>query len=255
VAAIASSLRDRAPGNIYPELLGGALVSWVGVTLITLKDPRYSLPALVYMAVLATAWIPALAPRVRPWLVAGLVLAVAASFASVDFGLGGRGYQLRLALPGANPEKPPGQRFIAVYSTLGWLRGPPETSNGNLLALMRGLRSAGVRGIGSCCSRERIEAGQVEGGAERVDFSTNGLAMMAREANLKYIEDESEIGPNDVFLMLHQPVIGAPPCQRLADGTGIYAVLGSPLGRPFSRYTFICPGRRSLTYGHGTANP
>jgi hypothetical protein len=251
VAAIRGSLRDRSPANVYPELLGGALVSYVGVTLITLKDPRYSLPALVYVAVLATAWIPTLAPRVRPWLVAGLALAVAASFASVDFALGGRHSSVRIALPGANPEKPPGQRFFAVYSALGWLRGPPETKDGDVLALMRGLRRHGVRAISSCCSRERVEAGQIDGGAERVDFSTNGLVMMSKEAKLRYIEDESEIGPNDVFLMLHAPVAGTPPCQRLADGTGIYAVLGSPLGRPFSSYTFICPGHAPLTYGSG----
>jgi hypothetical protein len=254
VAAIRSSIRDRGAHNIYPELLAGALVSYVGVTLITLKDPRYSLPALVYMAVLATAWIPGLRPRLRPWLIAGLAAAVAASFASVDFGLGGRGYQLRLALPGAHPEKAPGQRYIAIYSTLGWLRGPPETKDGNVLALMRGLRRAGVRRVGSCCSKERSDAGAVDGGAERVDLSTTGLAMMAVEAKLKYIEDEAELTPKDVFLALHAPVAGAPPCQRLADGTGIYAVLGNPAGRPFSRYTFICPGRTPTVYGYGASS-
>jgi hypothetical protein len=248
VAAITSSLRDRSPRNIYPELLGGALVSWVGITLITLKDPRYSLPAIVYMAVLATAWIPALRPRLRPWLVGALVVAVAASFASVDFGLGGKGYQLRWALPGAHPEKPPGQRYIAVYSTLGWLSGPPETDDGNVLALLHALRRHGVRAIASCCSRERTEVGQVEGGAERPDFSTNGLAMMSREAGLKFIEDETQIGPRDVFLAAQTPIPGLPPCQRLRDGTGIYAILGSPLSRSFERNTFICPGRRPLIY-------
>jgi hypothetical protein len=120
--------------------------------------------------------------------------------------------------------------------------------------MLRGLRREGVRGVAFCCTNERPEVG-VDGGADRPDFNVSGLRVAVREAGLKYIEDQRALGPNDVFLMLHAPVIGAPPCQRLADGTGIYAVLGSPLGRLFSRYTFICPGRSPLVYGNGTANP
>ena len=39
--------------NLYPELLGGAFVSWAGMTWLTHKDPRYDLSALIYVAVLA----------------------------------------------------------------------------------------------------------------------------------------------------------------------------------------------------------
>jgi Dolichyl-phosphate-mannose-protein mannosyltransferase len=249
VAALRSSIRDRSSANIYPELLAGAVVSYVGITLITLKDARYTLPALVYLAVLSTAWIATLRPPARPWLTAALLAAVAASFAGVAFGVGGHEYRLRFSLPGAYPEKPPEQRSITAYSTVGWLRGPPETGDGNVLALLRGLRHEGVRAVAFCCTRERPEVG-VDGGAERPDFNVSGLRVVVREARLKYQEHQAALAPRDVFLAAHAPIPGAPPCQRLRDGTGIYAVLGNPIGRPFSRYTFICPGRAPPIYGY-----
>ena len=43
--------------DLTPELLIGGLVGYGGITYIKLKDPRYSLPALVYVAALATGWI------------------------------------------------------------------------------------------------------------------------------------------------------------------------------------------------------
>jgi Dolichyl-phosphate-mannose-protein mannosyltransferase len=249
VAALRSSIVDRRPDNYYPELLAGALVSYVGITFITIKDPRYTLPALVYMAVLATAWIPRLRFSLRSLLTSVLVASVLVSFISVAFGVGGPGYRVRIALPGAHPERQPGQRFITVYATLGWVRGVAETEDGNVLAIMHGLHGAGVRAVTSCCGLEHPEEG-VDGGAEREDFNTVGLLVMASEAGLRYVAQQSELGPSDVFLALHAPIPGAPPCQRLADGTGIYAILGNPIGRPFSRYTFICPGHRPQVYGY-----
>jgi hypothetical protein len=249
LAGIRSSLRDRSPQNIYPELLGGALVSFVGITLVLLKDPRYSLPALIYLAVLGTAWIPKLTPRLVPFLTAAVVLVACASVAGVAFGLGGHDYKLRIALPGAYPEKPPGDRFITVYSTMGWILGPPESGDGEVLAMLRGLRREGVRKINFCCT-EKSPPGSVIGGANRPDFNTIGLDVMSREAGLKFTRDQTELRPTDVFLVARPPIADAPPCQRFRDGTALYAVLGNPIGKPFSRYTFICPGRKPAVYGY-----
>ena len=71
---------------------------------------------------LGTAWIATARARVRPWLYGALLASVAASFASVAFGLGGTGYQLRVALPGAYDQTALGARYITFYSTEGWLR-------------------------------------------------------------------------------------------------------------------------------------
>jgi hypothetical protein len=250
VAAVSSSIRDRSPTNIYPELLAGAVGSYIGVTMITLKDPRYSLPALVYFAVIATAWIAR--ARFRRWLTVALLAAVAASFAGVALGVGGNDYRLRASLPGAYPEQPPQQRFITFYSTFGWLRGPPESGDGNMLALLRGLRREGIRAVGFCCTRERPEVG-VDGGAERGDFNVSGLRVIAIEAGLKYTADQTSLGPRDVFLYVNPLAQAVPPCQRLRDGAGIYAILGNPIGGTFARYTFICPTHEPPIYGYGAA--
>jgi hypothetical protein len=242
VVAIARCVRRWSSDNLYPEVLGGAFVSWLGMTWLTHKDPRYDIAALVYAAVLGTAWIATAGPRLRRVLTAGLLVVVAASFASVAFGLGGDGYQVRVALPGAYDKGPLGARYVTLYSTHGWLRGAPEDNDGNVLALMRGLRRAGVQKIGFCC-------------VNPPDFSIAGLHVLTHEAGL--VDGGTSgaalaaLGPRDVFLLAHAPMPGdPPPCQKLLDGTGIYAELGNPFIGPFSTYKFICPGHHPEIYGH-----
>ncbi|HEV2981862.1 MAG TPA: glycosyltransferase family 39 protein, partial [Solirubrobacteraceae bacterium] len=72
VFAARSAWVERTPSNLYPELLGGLFVSWLGMTLIKHKDPRYDLPALVYVAVLSTSWIAGFRAVARRWVTAGL---------------------------------------------------------------------------------------------------------------------------------------------------------------------------------------
>jgi hypothetical protein len=238
LAAIRSCIRDWGPKNIYPEVLGGAFIAWLGMTWLTHKDPRYDLAALVYVSVLGTAWIANAGRRAKPWLVGALFASVAASFASVAFGLGGAGYELRLALPGARDTTPLGARYLTLYSTSGWLRGAPENDDGNVLALMRGLRRAGVTAVGFCCTNP-------------IDFNIAGLGLLTYGAGL-YDKGTNlpSLGPRDVFLMAHTPVPGdPPPCETLSDGIGIYAALGNPLTRTFSQFQFICPGHRPEIYG------
>jgi uncharacterized membrane protein YsdA (DUF1294 family) len=243
VAAIRSCIRHWASDNLYPELLGGGFVAWAGMTWLTHKDPRYSLPALIYVAVLATAWIPSMLPRLRPWLTAALLAAVAAGFAGIAFGLGGSGYQLRVALPGAYDKSPLGARYITLYSTSGWLRGAPENNDGNVPALLSGLRRDGVTAVTFCC-------------ANPVDFNVIGLSVMTREAGLANPVNPAALRPQDVFLAVHGPEPGIqPPCQTLSGGIGVYPVLGNPIGKPFPQYTLICPTRKPEIYGYGANAP
>ena len=243
LAAIASCVRRWSPENLYPELLGGVFVAWAGMTWLTHKDPRYDLPALVYVAVLATAWIPGIRLRFRRLLTAGLLLAVLASFAGVAFGLGGDGYVLRVALPGAYAGNQIGQRFITLYSTSGWLRGAPESNDGNVPELLRRLRRHGITRVTFCC-------------ANPIDFNVIGLSVMTTEAGLFNPVNPAALGPKDVFLAAHAPAPNdPPPCQRLRSGIGIYAELGDPVGKQFSQYTFICPGHQPEIYGYRVASP
>lgn len=242
IAAIRSCLRDWRPDNLYPELLGGCFAAWAGMTWLTHKDPRYDLPALIYFAVLATAWIPSLRPRFRALLTGGLLAAVAISFASVAFGLGGSGYSLRVRLPGAYAKSPIGERYITLYSTGGWVRSMPE-HDGDVRGLMRGLRRDGVSAVTFCC-------------ANPIDFNVIGLSVMTIETGISNPVNPAALRPQDVFLAVHAPLPSdPPPCQRLSDGTGIYAVLGNPIGTPFSQYKLICPGRRPEIYGYRANGP
>ncbi|MGC2375165.1 MAG: glycosyltransferase family 39 protein [Solirubrobacteraceae bacterium] len=232
--AIRECVRRWRPENLLPELLGGALVSWIGVTLITHKDPRYSLPALIYMAVLGTGWI-ATATRRRTPLTAALVAVVLINLIGISTGFGNT---LRIALPGAPTSSVLAERHITLYSPDGWLRGGAE-HDGDLLALMRGLKRVGVRNV-------TFDAGS----ADSADFNTSGLQVLAIQAGLPptTVYNPAALGPHDAFMLRHVPQPwDPPPCQRLRDGTGVYVVLGYAY-IPFSNYTFICPTHHPLLY-------
>jgi 4-amino-4-deoxy-L-arabinose transferase-like glycosyltransferase len=239
--AIRACVRRWRPENLLPELLGGALVSWLGVTLITHKDPRYSLPALVYLAVLGTGWI-ATATRRRARLTVALVAVVLINLIGISTGFG---KTVRIALPGAPTSSVLAERHITLYSPDGWLRGGAE-HDGDLLSLMRGLKRVGVRNV-------TFDAGSTDS----ADFNTSGLQVLAIEAGLPVttIYNPAALGPHDAFMLRHvlQPW-DPPPCQRLRDGTGVYVVLGYAY-IPFSSYTFICPTHRPLLYKRTTSLP
>jgi 4-amino-4-deoxy-L-arabinose transferase-like glycosyltransferase len=232
--AIRTCVRRWRPENLLPELLGGALVSWIGVTLITHKDPRYSLPALVYMAVLGTGWI-ATSTRWRAPLTVALVAVVLIDLIGISTGFG---KTVRIALPGAPTSSVLAERNITLYSPTGWLRGGAER-DGDVLALMRGLKRVGVRTV-------TFDAGSTDS----ADFNTSGLQVLAIEAGLPVttVYNPAALGPQDAFMLRHvlQPW-DPPPCQRLRDGTGVYVVLGYAY-IPFSNYTFICPTHHPLLY-------
>jgi hypothetical protein len=234
--AIRDCLRRWTPANLGPELLGGLFVSWLGITLIRHKDVRFTLPALVYVAVLATGWIVLTRPRMRRAATAALGVALAADFLGVSIGIGDA---VRVALPGAPASSGLHTRQITIYSPEGYVRGGPEHGD-DTLALMRGLKRAGVRTI-------TFDAGST---ANSLDFSAYGLAVRAVQAGLPAtpVYHPAALGPHDGFMLRHVPQPGdPPPCQRLRDGSGVYVELGNPV-KPFQTYTFICPGRNPAIY-------
>jgi 4-amino-4-deoxy-L-arabinose transferase-like glycosyltransferase len=230
------------PQNVYPELLGGGLVSYLGMTYLTHKDPRYTLPALVYVAVLATSWIVTIQARRIRLILSGTVIALSAVyFAGMSFGIGGA---VRIALPGAE-NNILYQNQLTLYETAGWVRGGPQ-HDAAVQTLLRGLRREGINAIG------------IDPGSNELDFNANGLNPLAASVGIG-TELTPVSRPDGVLLFLHarQPSIPR-PCQRLNDGLGIYVVRGvidgfNPqlLRNPANssqRYLFICPGRSPLLY-------
>jgi hypothetical protein len=239
VFTIRDCIRHWTPENLGPELLGGLLISLLGIVLIRHKDVRFTLPALIYVAVLATVWIALVRPRTRliATTVLGLILAV--NFLGVSIGIG---HPVRIALPGASAYSGIYTRQITLYSPEGYIRGGPE-HDGEILALMRELRRAGVRTI-------TFDAGSTDVS----DFTTYGLQVRAIQAGLTPtpVYDPSAIGPHDAFMLRHVPQPGdPPPCQRLRDGSGVYVELGDAL-KPFEMYTLICPKHHPEIYRRTT---
>jgi len=234
VLTIRSCFRNWAPENLGPELLGGAFVSWLGITLIRHKDMRFTLPALIYIAVLATGWIVLARPRLRLAATTLLVAILAINFFGVAVGIG---HAVRIALPGA----PPGAlrtRQFTLYSPEGYIRGGPE-HDGDILSLMRELKRADIRTI-------TFDAGSTD----VPDFTQYGLQVRAIQAGLTptSVYNLSALGPRDAFMLRHFPQPGdAPPCQRLNDGSGVYIEFGNPV-KPFETYTLFCPSRHPATY-------
>jgi Dolichyl-phosphate-mannose-protein mannosyltransferase len=231
--------RHRDPNDLTPELIGGALVSFLGMTYITLKDPRYTLPALVYLAVLGTGWIATVRPRRRRWWTALVVAIAGINFVAVSFGVGS---DVFIRLPGASPttnDTLVEARYVTFYSPDGWLRGGP-VHDGDLQSLFDGLKRLGVQQI------------EFDGGSTNtVDFTNAGLAWFAMVAGLYAppLDNLPAMGPHDAFVLRRAIQPGdPPPCQRLNDGSGVYVELGNPLRFPFEETTWICPGRVPPTY-------
>jgi 4-amino-4-deoxy-L-arabinose transferase-like glycosyltransferase len=241
VVALWRFARRRDANDYTPELFIGGLVGYLGITYITLKDPRYSLPALVYLAVLGTGWITTTSRRWRPWLTTAFGLIVAANFAMVSFGWGST---LSLRLPGPFAPSVAGARQVTFFSPAGYLRGPP-VRDGNVLGLLQGLTRLHFRYV------------EFDGGSANIpEFDQNGLGVLAIEAGISeplFGYNLALLTSRDVFVLRHFPVLGdPPPCQKLLDGSGIYVEVGNPLAAPFAGYKFVCPGRKPLYY-HRTA--
>jgi uncharacterized membrane protein YsdA (DUF1294 family) len=231
---VASALwRMRRPderAGVVPELLGGLFGSWLLLTILTHKDMRYSLPMIVYLAVLGTAWVARLERPARMVATAGLVAAVTGTTLGMTFGVGG-----------AVPVRPPGNLGAArgvgvpprdrviVYENHNYLVAGPR-HDGDMLRFLRGLKREGVRSVYWDPSMA---------GPEHEDFNGAGLSDLARIAGLsvaKRIAIEV-ILPGQTMLVYRPAPRGAHPCVRFQDGMGVSAMIGVGL-RAFE----FCPG-------------
>jgi hypothetical protein len=224
-------IRARGRDVVAAVLVVGGLVSYLGMTFLKLHDPRYTLPAIVYLAVIGTAWIPQVRAPARHVLVGLLALIASANFFGVSFALGD---PVRIAfLPNA-PEGGLYERHVSLYSPSGYIIAAPSEDEG-ILDIMRAAKRDGAR-----------FAEFDPGSATTLFFNVEGLEAMARVAGLDRMGayDPTRLGPKDLFLLRRDnPEDLAEPCTYLErDGSGIYAVRGNPV-IPFEDYEFYCPNR------------
>lgn len=215
--------RPRPLGDPTPELLWGLLGAWLAITLMRHHDVRYTMGAIVFVAVLGTAWVV----RLRaPWqaLAAGLlVAAVAVAQLGASFGVGRDPGQLPLSNGALHEGEgvPPRDRVV-VYSSLDYLVSRPLQS-GDVLALMRRLRAHGIDRIAS------------EDGGDVNDhmYETVGLLALAHAAGLSFEGvDPPQDGARVAQLIRAPSYDGSLPCTRLFNGTGVWVRIGDHAACP-----------------------
>jgi hypothetical protein len=136
VIGLAVSLRDRAVArrNRYPLLFAGGV--YLMQTLLVSKDPRYSLPIIAAVAVLATFWIDRLRPPGRIVATAAVGLYCLTTFLAMSFGSPLLPQAIDWALPKSAlvselPDFTPAGDFVAfrglrIWSQQGYPLGRPS---------------------------------------------------------------------------------------------------------------------------------
>jgi Dolichyl-phosphate-mannose-protein mannosyltransferase len=238
VAAVAV-VRAPAQAGLTPELLGGLVLAWLAITVMPHHDLRYSMGLIVYLAALATAWIPRLAGARRTAATALLLAAVVATTLGATFGVARD--DSATPLPGnrfaPRGEGVPPSGGITVYSTRSLLVSGPR-HGGDLLGLMKDLRRDGAT---------QILWSDAEAPLWEAEYNANGLLTFARMARLPVptsgVFDPSQLEPRQALLLRRPSLAGAgPPCARLDGGDGIWVSLGNPAAPGAASY---CAGRAS----------
>jgi 4-amino-4-deoxy-L-arabinose transferase-like glycosyltransferase len=226
IAALVRFVRERRPEDPTPELVIGGLIAYLGCTYISLKDPRYTLPAMVFVAALATGWVPSLRGRARLIAAAALVACAAITFAGTSFGIG---REIAIRLPGSPPTLL-GERSIRIYRPDGYLAAAPRDDS----AVPRLMRTLEARGITTM---------ELDPGGDAT-WNTNGLELLMGEYGLSRPAsyDPAHLSPDTVFLTRHLLGPGAPkPCGRISGGWGVYMIKGGNAAVPFEQYKLYCP--------------
>jgi 4-amino-4-deoxy-L-arabinose transferase-like glycosyltransferase len=228
------------------ELLCGAFVAWLGITLTRHHDIRYGMPLLPYIAVIATGWISSLARAPRLAASGAVVLAVAANTLSTTFGVGGTA-MIALTHPLANSQAQPDR--ITLYSNAGFLVAGPKR-DGDFESVLKSIRRSGVQ-IAALRSSE----------ANQPDFSAEGVVALATIAGIKATVESTYGGTNPASLkfnfrevttstvaLLHRAITRSspPPCTRLSDRTGVWVARRNPHTESVMLY---CPSRTPAYYG------
>jgi hypothetical protein len=231
-------LRRRERDSYVPELLGGGLFGYLAISLITLDDPRYTLPLLVYVAVFATGWIAQVRrPTLRRAATAAVFAILVVNTVLQNFApLEGR---TAVRLPGA-VDGPLREYQLTLASSSGYFEGKPDARGKSVLGLLRQARAEGVQNV--IFHPESLNRGY-EG------YNLNGLAVFAHMAALGVPGFTRDLvrDRGDMFVvrakmrhMRFAPCITSP----LDDaGVGLYVFRGrAPLsGRQLRRARPDCP--------------
>jgi Dolichyl-phosphate-mannose-protein mannosyltransferase len=233
IFACARLIRRRRDDSQVADLLVGGLVSYLGITFLTsFHDPRYSLPWLVYLAVLGSGWITQVRRSVAVPAVVALAVVAALNTAGVTFGFG-KAVEISLAVA---PDNPIGDKKLTLFSPNGYVVGEPV--DGPVPHIMQAVKQDGYRRI------------HIDPGAQHLFFNFAGLDIVSRENGLIVTYGEpTRLGRRTVFMARRLMAPGDPePCARLSDMGDdhvLYLTVGKPRAPEVSRWKLYCPIRES----------
>jgi 4-amino-4-deoxy-L-arabinose transferase-like glycosyltransferase len=226
-------LRRRDTASVAPELVGGFVFSYAALTYLTLHDPRYTLPFLVYVAVLGTGWIAHL--RGRAFVAGGGAVGIILLMNTLAVNLH-LGEPVRVDLWSGAHHGGVHDRQLTFYNPLGYPVNEPRRDD--LLEIMRAAKRDGIT---------RIE---VDAGSPTPGFNSPGLGTLARIAGLDRPPsyNPSALGPSDAYFFRRPVAPGDPaPCGWTVDDEryGVYITRGSPLVNEnvFPHPNLYCPPR------------
>jgi hypothetical protein len=232
VHALVSWARTRRAGYL-PELIVASIGGYVAVAMLWgFQDPRYSIPAVAFVAALGTGWIVSL--RRVPRLLATGALAAVLVFNMLAVNLDPFG-TVDVRLPGADQ---PGREWVENRAVLvtgaGYSSGPPHAA-GRTLDLLRAARRDGVKAFAFDSDAETLN-----------HISPNGLFYYALVAHVSLVggEDLPSYGRHGIFLAARPDSRhGPPPCTRFDDRTGFYVIRGNAAAGHAFRQSSYCPLR------------
>ncbi|MEA2155993.1 MAG: hypothetical protein QOE11_2133 [Solirubrobacteraceae bacterium] len=207
--------RSAWKDSLLPELIAGGFVGYFLISLLVLKDPRYSLPCLVYIAVVATGWIVHMPRRVRVGATALLVAIFVVNTVNHNFGVGG----VHVITTPWSINSPNGEYKAVLLNQAGFFEGGPDRRAAPFLDLLKGVRRAGPNVV--------FDAANMSSGG----YNISALTLFAFKARLVLLSfDPAAVKKGDAWVT--RAIIkdvGRPPCivSPLADdGTGIYVYRG-----------------------------
>jgi hypothetical protein len=225
-------VRRRPVSAFAPELAAGAFLAWLGLTETFVHDNRYSMPLLVYLAVIGSFWIVRL-PRGKGILTASALLAIfVVNTLGDSFGIGP---SVAASFSSASAHSEQGPEQLTVFSTAGYLVSAP-VHEGELLSVIQDLKRRRLAYV--------IFATDFT--APKPSFSVEGLDALAAIVGLKVNDSPNPNLParawSNVAVVANLPAQAGkpPPCVRLSDGSGVWVWIGSPFATVTDYY---CPYR------------
>lgn len=223
LAAVWWVFKRREEAGVLPELLVGCGLGWFTVSLISLDDPRYSLPLMVYLAVLGTWWILRL-PRRASYALAGVLAALTLWNTYMQNWSGkdaATATEIELSAWDGNPLR---KGTLTLWTSRGYVEGAPDRSGprDEIVAMLQRAHDDGAEQV-------VFDPPSLNSGA----FNLFAMAVMGRAGGLEVPGfNASVLGPDDIFVFRASPpdVGDTLPClmSPLGDGTGFYMFKGVP---------------------------